>query len=77
MARLQSAKERTQVNNLIGQQAKAKRQFHKVHKGTEILEKQREQIKEKTRAVKTDIFETLEKIERGNLVDININTNDL
>jgi hypothetical protein len=36
-----------------------------VQKGNEILERQREQIKEKTRAVKSEIFETLEKIERG------------
>ena len=37
-----------------------------------MIERQREQVKEKTRAVKTDIFETIEKIERGELIDLKI-----
>ena len=40
------------------------------------MERQREHVKERTRAVKTDIFETLEKIERGELVDISIPNNN-
>jgi len=31
-----------------------------------------EKVKEKTKAVRTDIFETIEKIDRGDLIDINI-----
>jgi hypothetical protein len=37
-----------------------------------MIERQRELVKEKTRAVKTDIFETIEKIERGEMIDIKI-----
>jgi hypothetical protein len=37
-----------------------------------MIERQREFVKEKTRAVKTDIFETIEKIERGELIDLKI-----
>jgi hypothetical protein len=40
------------------------------------VDRQREHVKERTRAVKTDIFETLEKIERGELVDISIPNNN-
>lgn len=40
------------------------------------MERQRQHVKERTRAVKTDIFETLEKIERGELVDISIHNNN-
>jgi hypothetical protein len=47
-----------------------------VHKGSELVDRQREHVKERTLAVKTDIFETLEKIERGELVDISIPINN-